>query len=103
MLTALVLASLTQFSVVLEQSETVVYELPVMQTTMYQTYSLVPVVRSASMVVAPRQGAWIETLPSVYYLRSEPLMPLFYFPMGAGRTVIKERWPGFRSRTIMRY
>jgi hypothetical protein len=101
MLTAFALAALAQVFVIVEPSEPVVYEPTVVQTTTYQ-YSSVPVVRAAPMVVTPIQGAWVGTYSSAYYMRADPLVRV-YSPYMGGRTVIKERGPGFRGRTIFRY
>jgi hypothetical protein len=89
MIVALILASLTQLPVIVEQPTTVVYE---MQTTTYQEYSLVP------MAV---RTVHTYSLPTAYY-RAEPLVPLYFAPVG-GKTVIKERGPGFRGKVKVRY
>ena len=93
MLTALVLASVAQFSVIVEYPGSVVYETPVVRMMEYR-YSYVPEIRSVSTVT--------YSLPEAYYLRAEPLVPVYSFQR-RGRTVIKERGFGFRGRTVIRY
>ena len=100
MFTALVLASLGQFMVIVTQPEPVVYELPVVQAqTMTYQYSFGPVFQAAPTVT--------YSLPATYYLRSDPLLsvypPFMGGPFMGGRTVIRERGPGFRSRMVLRY
>ena len=97
MLTALVLASLAQFPVFMGQQETVGYEL---QTMTYQQY--VPVIRSVPTVT---YSVPVVTygLPVAYYgMRVDPLVRV-YSPYLGGRTVVKERWPGFRGKTVFRH
>jgi hypothetical protein len=95
MLMALVLASVTQFQVIVEQP--VFYELPTVQAVTSTTfeYSYMPVVRSVPTVMYS-----VPAFP--YYMRADPFVRA-HSPFLGGRTVIKERGPGFRSKTIMRY
>jgi hypothetical protein len=92
MLAVLVLVSVAQFPVIMEQP--VIYEMPVFQVQTMYRYSYVPVVRTVPTT--------LYSAPLTYYMRAEPLVPV-YSPFWGGRTIIKERGPGFRSRTILRY
>jgi hypothetical protein len=95
MLTALVLASLAQFPLIVEQQEPVVYE---MQITTSQQYFSVPEVRTVVPTVT-------YSLPAAYFVGADPLVGV-YPPFMGGRAVVKGRWPGFpgfRSRVRIRY
>jgi hypothetical protein len=95
MLTALVLVGLGQFQMIIEQPAPVVFEMPVIQAPTFYRYSYVPVVSEIPVVTYSAPMA-------VYSLRAEPMMPV-YSPFWGRRAVIRERGPGFRSKTILRY
>jgi hypothetical protein len=120
MLTALVLASLTQITTItIEQSVpvSIVYEVPVVQRTAYQVSSLAPELRPVSATVYSLPGTYslgttslvsgvyslgtVSQISGVYSLGAVSQVQAYPLAVG-GRTVIKERWPGFRSRTVFR-
>lgn len=97
MLLALVLASMTQFRVtveqqapvIIEQQAPVIYEIPTFQTTTFQT-----VLRTVPTVT--------YSLPEVSVFAVDPVVRV-YSPFMGRRAVFKERGFGFRSRTVIRY
>jgi len=111
MLTALVLASLAQFPVIIEQSGPVVYDTPTMETMTYQS-SYTPMFFSAPMVRYSLPSTMYSfpltrySFPSTYYWGAEPLAPVSLYPaFGRGRVIFRDRGPGplFRGKMILRY
>jgi hypothetical protein len=99
MLMALVLASMTQFRVVVEQQAPVVYELPPVQAVRSMTYeySSVPMVQTFTTVPMVTYSA-----PAFTYMMADPMVQVSV-PLVAGRNVIRVRGPGgYRRRIVVR-
>lgn len=112
MLMTLILASMLPsqiimegpISVLVERQAPVIYELPTvtsMTSTTYE-YSYSPVVQSFQ-TVRYSLPATTFSFSGATYFGASPFVRT-YSPFLGGRTVIKERGPGFfRSKTILRY
>jgi len=95
MLTLLAMVVLGQFPIIMESSP-VIYEMPVMSTPVYASYSYLPVIRSAPVVS--------YSFPTTYYMRASPVVSVYSAPIfGSSGTVITRQRSlfGLRDRTMI--